>query len=347
MACEINHNIRLVGAAKSRMPKRIANSRSKFPNSETLSKALTSILCGNRDSNDQVRVLDRQPNVYASTFPTEFVTCLLADGSKMQLFCKYEAGRTHKVHGHRGDVAYEADVYHHVLRPLQVSAPKFYGRYVDDETGDTWLILESLAESVRVTKTCDPVAMRKAARWIGRFHADSEMRLAKFPRSLLKRYDTKYYLGWVRRTFEFTRHLHQRFHWLGTLCERFESAVIPLLLAPPQTVIHGEYYPSNILFNDGIISPVDWESAAIAVGEIDLACLTEEWPAGAIKQCKLEYQRGRWPNGWPSEFERTLSAAQLYLFFRWLGDRQEWTISRNSLGYIKQLRSAGEKLGLI
>lgn len=329
------------------MSKAVPSSRSQLPSLRKLREALSAILCRNGATTNQISVLDRQPNVRASTFPTEFVTCLLADGAKMELFCKYQAGRTHKVHGHRGDVAYEAEVYRHVLQPLRVSTPKFYGTHVDKETDDTWLILESLAASERLAKSSDPGAMRMAARWIGRFHADSEMHLGNSSMRSLKTYDTEYYLGWVRRTFKFTRHLHERFRWLETLCARFESAVIPLLLSPPFAVIHGEYYPSNILFRDGIVCPVDWESAAIAVGEIDLACLTEEWPAAVIEQCQVEYQQARWPDGSPSVFEQTLNAAQLYLFFRWLGDRQEWTAARESLGYIKQLRSAGEKLGLI
>src|SRR5262249_9423492 len=199
----------------------------------------------------------------------------------------------------------------------------------------TWLILESLSASERVAKSSNHRAMRMAAGWIGRFHAASEMHLGNCSMPSLKTYDAEYYLGWVHRTFEFTRHLHSRFRWLEPLCARVESTVIPQLLSAARVVIHGEYYPPNILFRDGIVSPVDWESAAIAAGEIDLACLTEEWPAAVMRQCQVEYQRARWPSGSPAAFERTFSSAQLYVFFRWLGDCQEWTAARGAVGYLK------------
>ena len=57
-----------------------------------------------------------------------------------------------------------------------------------------------------------------------------------------------------------------------------------------ETVIHGEFYPKNVLIHDGIVCPIDWESTAISVGEIDLAALTENWSEEIVQQCKIEYQ---------------------------------------------------------
>jgi thiamine kinase-like enzyme len=197
-----------------------------------------------------------------------------------------------------------------------------------------------------VRSTPEPTPMDLAARWIGQFHRVSEERLSRVPMPFLIRYDAEYYLGWARRTSLFAGRWHQRFPWLRTLCERFEELVVLLLTAPP-VLIHGEYYPKNILFSNGIVHPVDWESAAIAAGEIDLAAVTENWPAEVARQCELEYQRVRWPEGSPADFERRLCAARLYLSFRWLGDRPDWTTHQRYLHSFAQLRSAGERLGLI
>ncbi len=188
--------------------------------------------------------------------------------------------------------------------------------------------------------------MGLAARWIGRFHGAYEERLSHVLMPFLNRYDAEYYLGWAHRTSLFAGHWHRRFPWLSTLCERFEEFVAPLL-TPPPTVIHGEYYPKNVLFRGGTVYPVDWESAAVATGEIDLATLTEGWPAEIVRECELEYQRARWPEGSPADFERRLAAARLYLPFRWLGDRPDWTTHETALWRFEQLRSAGERLGLI
>src|SRR5947208_9976074 len=84
---------------------------SRFPDRKTLEAALTAMGGGG-----PVAVLLRRRNEYASTFPTEVVTCRLADGTERRLFCKYAAGRSQRDHGHRGDVAYEARVYRHLLQ---------------------------------------------------------------------------------------------------------------------------------------------------------------------------------------------------------------------------------------
>ena len=121
--------------------------------------------------------------------------------------------------------------------------------------------------------------------------------------------------------------------------------MVVLLKSAPPVLIHGEYYSSNILYRNEIVYPVDWESAAMAAGEIDLAALTERWPPEIVRQCELEYQRARWPEGSPADFERTLAVAKLYLHFRWLGDRPESTVAEYQLWRFEDLHSVSERLG--
>ena len=313
----------------------------RLPNLQILSAGLTSVL------RSQVTILDRQPNVYSSTFPSEIVRCWVDDGSELRLFCKYAAHHSDNACGHRGGVAYEAAVYRHLLQPSPVSTPTLYGAYTDVSTGDTWLVLEYIDKSSRLHHARGTLApMGLAARWIGRFHRVSEERLSHAPMPFLISYDADYYLGWVRRTSLFAGHLHQRFPWLRTLCERAEDFIALVLTSSP-AVIHGEYFPKNVLFRGGTVYPVDWESAAVGAGEIDLVTLTDNWPAEIARQCEVEYQRVRWPGGSPADFERSLCAARLYLHFRWLGDRPKWTTHPRYLRNFVQLRSAGERLGLI
>jgi thiamine kinase-like enzyme len=315
----------------------------QFPDLHTLMVGLTSVLNAHGSTHGQVTILERQPNFPASTFPAEIVSCRLEDGSERRLFCKYTAGRSHNSSGHRGGVAYEAAVYQHVLQPSKTSVPTFYGCFPDVKTGEMWLILEYLDKSLRLKNTRRLAVLSQGAAWIGNFHVRSEARLSLAPIPSLNKYDAEYYRGWARRTSLFAGRRHRRFAWLAALCERFED-VIPLLLNLPLTIIHGEYYPPNILWRDGVIYPVDWESAAIAVGEIDLAALTEGWPPEFVQQCELEYQRARWPEGSFTGFERRLAAARLYLHFRWLGGQ---TDRDTSLSRFERLRCEGERLGLI
>jgi Phosphotransferase enzyme family len=315
-----------------------------LPDVQTLTRDLTSVLRGQWSPDAQLIILQREPT-NEGTFPTEIVTCQRDDGATVQVLCKYTAGHSHDAHGHRGGVAYEATVYRHVLQPLAVSTPTLYGVHTDRRTGETWLILEYVNASLRLEHAPAPAGVIMAARWVGQFHAANEARLSSTPMPFLNTYNPAYYQGWARRTSRFGGPVLQRFPWLTTLCERYGVANT-LLLAPPVTIIHGEYYPKNVLYRDGIIYPVDWESAAIAAGEIDLACLTDGWPAETVRACELAYQQARWPHGSPAAFTQRLAAARLYMHFRWLGDRPEWTTRKQSWRF-EHLRSAGEQLGLI
>jgi aminoglycoside phosphotransferase (APT) family kinase protein len=233
-----------------------------------------------------------------------------------------------------------------VLLPLRVSSPGFYGLYKDEKTGAKWMTLEYLDQAVRFSKSEDPDAVIQAAQWIGRFHVEAETFLQKISRTSLIVHDEEYYLGWARRTLLFSGPLLRRFAWLPSLCERY-SQMATLLPAKSKTVIHGEYYKENILFQGGIIRPVDWQSAAIAAGEIDLAFLTDKWSHDIVEEFELAYQRARWAERVPEDFQRVLRLAHLYQQFLWLGDRPERTVDDRCAWRFGRLKTEGERLGLI
>ena len=162
--------------------------------------------------------------------------------------------------------------------------------------------------------------LRKAAKWIGHFHADFAARANGF--SQITRYDASYYRGFVDRVVEFSKGRHRRYPWLIPVCDRADEFIGQLLATQP-TMIHGEFYPGNILYGKGRICPVDWESAAVGPGELDLASLTEGWSARLVAGCEREYAAARWPGGAPTAFRRTFAAARLYWAFRWLGDTRK------------------------
>ncbi len=323
-----------------------ANARSPLPEPQALTVVLNSIFGGNGSSHGPVTIVNREFNVFESTFPSEILMCRFDNGSELQLFCKYSTDEHFDSHGHRGDVEYEAAVYRHLLDPLELSRPGFYGARTDPTTGQTWLFLEYLEHDFRLGKAPDPNAMRLAARWIARFHALHEERLSRPSLGFLNRYTNEYYRGWANRTGDLTSNVHDRFPWLPVVCERF-PALIAHLLEQPATIIHGEYYSHNVIFRDGKIYPVDWQSAAIAVGEIDLAALTAAWPAETVEECVVEYRQTRWPRGCPASFQKTLDAARVYLDLRWLGDPSECNTPEGRLEYLEDLRALAERLGLI
>src|SRR5437773_868029 len=171
----------------------------KFPDFESLRAGLGQVLASNGSGASQFNIQDRKPIVSASTYPSEVVSCQVGDG-ELKIYCKYAAGLGDASYGQRGGVPYEAEVYRLVLQHSGFSLPKFYGAYMDPGTGDTWLILEYLEDTLRLTKGPQPESVLAAAQWIGRFHAANETRASSPAFSSLKRYDMGYFEGLVRRT---------------------------------------------------------------------------------------------------------------------------------------------------
>ena len=140
------------------------------------------------------------------------------------------------------------------------------------------------------------------------------------------------------------------------MCRKFETTV-PSLLDASQTVVHGEYFGLNIVYQNGTTWPADWQSTAIAPGEIDLASLTHSWPRPVVRRCEREYRKARWPDRIPDDFEEVLAAARLYVNFRWLGDPGLMTpsiapsgrpgVPKRSKKFLKDLYAAGKALGWV
>jgi hypothetical protein len=328
---------------------------SETPCSEPLRSALLRILAGHGIPREEVEFVQRIEHERVSSNYSNVISCGLADGRVLRLFGKYAESSPTDGHGgfgygHWGGVAYEAEVYSQVLRHATVTCPKFYGVYRDEETGQFGLFIEYLEGGWFVTSHSDPEqSMRRASRWLGRFQAESARHVGNGSWPFLKRYDSEYYSGWARRTSQFAGDLHQRYPWLAGLCERFDEAVAILQGSPP-TVIHGEFYPHNVLYHGESgesIYPLDWESAAVASGEIDLAALTEGWSEDFVLSCFDDYVSSRWPDDPSAGDLRRFTAAQLFLQFRWLGDQEDWTRDEENSHRFEMMHISSEKLGLL
>ncbi|HKS36962.1 MAG TPA: hypothetical protein VJW76_07225, partial [Verrucomicrobiae bacterium] len=116
--------------------------RSILPDLLTLTKRLTAGLHDSAGNGSAVKVVKRTRPHFMSTFPNEMVTCQWPGGRKRRVFIKYGANCNHSAWGHRGDLAYEAEVYQRVLRPLLEFRPRCLGAHTYPETGETALFLE-------------------------------------------------------------------------------------------------------------------------------------------------------------------------------------------------------------
>jgi hypothetical protein len=277
----------------------------------------------------------------ASTHAAELVTCRTGAGALHTLYCKRGAGAGPESYGHRGGVPYEALVYEHLLAAVpEATAPRFFGAAADPATGETILLIEHLSAVERLHTAADPGAMARAARWLGAFHAACSP-----PPAFLRRHDASYFQGWAERARSFVRE-PSRYPWLDGAVEGF-AAWAWRLAEGADTVIHGEFYPKNVLVADGSVHPVDWESAAAGPGTIDLASLVQGWPPETAAECTEAYVEARWGGEAPAGFGEMLEAAHLHLLLRWLGDRPSWTNLDDSACRFAEVRAAAQRLGVL
>jgi aminoglycoside phosphotransferase len=293
-----------------------------LPATEALTRGLAAVLGGD------VKVLGREPNANAGRSPSELVTCL-ASGEILRLFCKYENGRA--------ALAYEASVYREVLEPAGVASARFYGTHAAD--GSMWLVLGDLGELPHLSEIGDFESMVAAAGWLGRMHGSCEAK------PFLRELRADDHLAFMHEAQAEAALARDEAPWLIRLGERYRE-LAPRLLSGDKVVCHGDFYTHNILVDEGRVYPVDWEEAALDVGETDLACLTDGWPVRYARACELAYAEARWPGGAPSDFDARVGLARLSLFFFNVA-RRKWLDEGKYEAYLAKLRRAGTELGLI
>lgn len=281
----------------------------------TVSAALACAL-GSAGIRGELGAVSRRENVYESTHRSEVIDCQIDGAVVPPLLCKYGPAEDTDHLGLRHGLAYEAEVYRHVLAGLPGPA-RFFGSYTDPEHGLTWLFLEYLDEGWQLDLGPE-TAIVDAAAMMGELHrAAAGCALGDGLR--LNRYTEGYFRRCLAHADRQTAAWRHRVPGYKHLVERFEAA-LPSLMSAPQTVVHGEFTPHNVVWAHARPRVVDWEQAAVGVGEIDLAALTDDWDEDLAAGAARAYTEHRWPNGPEHDFSATLAAARLYWLFRWLSD---------------------------
>lgn len=179
-------------------------------------------------------------------------------------------------------VGREAHVYRHLLAPLGLSVPRYVGTVRRGET--VWLVLEAV-DGRRLHR--HPGSLWRAARWLGHFHRVGRELLVRRARKRLPVLDLAHY-------------------------ERSSLQDAQVLLKRP-TLLHGDFTPRNILVEGEAVHPLEWGSAAVGAGEVDLARLVEDQAQALREEALTAYSRARWPQGEPEGFPRAMRAAEAYL----------------------------------
>jgi aminoglycoside phosphotransferase (APT) family kinase protein len=311
--------------------------------------------------------MERRPSAYRTSFPLEELNVSLEKRGPLQLMFKnlsrqslLRAARIAKpmfLH----DPEREIETYRLLLNPAQIGAPIYYGSIVDRAASRYWLFIERV-KGKELYQIGDLSTWQQVARWLAVMHDRFASTFGPLdppaPSSLLK-YDRVLYERWMDRAREFLKPTalspdeRQR---LERLAKRYGD-VVERLLALPRTVIHGEFYASNVLVEEtpaGLrVCPVDWELAAWGPGLLDLAALTAgSWTEEQKRVLALAYRDALTPaKGWPPDVDTFLAAldcCSLHLAVQWLGWSPEWSPPpEHAQNWLAEALRRSEKLGLV
>ena len=234
-----------------------------------------------------------QPSPYRTSFPLERVEVTLEGGKVLDLACKRldweglePAARMAKprfLH----DPEREPAVYAEVLPQAPPGPPRCFGTVA--EPGCHWLFLEQV-EGRELFQVGERDLWEEAARWLARFHVATAPDLDRHRvAGRLIDHDAAFYRQWIERAEKFAS---QRGDGSAAAVARLRShhdQAVEALLAQPRTVLHGEFYASNVLvahpncikfsssqrensmqFGEAVrVAPVDWELSAVGPGLSD------------------------------------------------------------------------------
>lgn len=304
-------------------------------------KGLISTLLANSGGDARrVRAIEHRASSAPSTFALEEVDVVVDDGELLRLILKVggAAGAVAKARLSKPlflhDPLREIEVYRHLLasRP-QLDTAELHGTIVEPEHDRYWILLERAA-GTELDRVESPAVWRAASRWLADMHIEFGG-LVAYPSTpgltRLLRSDSDFLRMWMTRALSIVRAQSTMLpdalrRGADRLALRYDR-VIDRLLALPETVIHGEFHPANILVrrdDEGErFCVVDWEMAAIGPHLLDLAALVSGAPESLRHEVALAYREAL-----PEEvqqmsskegFLEDLAFCRLHLAVQWLG----------------------------
>jgi hypothetical protein len=293
-------------------------------------------------NDDDIVNIERRLNDYHSSFAIEELTVHYENGYRLPLIFKnlspdglLEYARQIRPHFSYHS-AREIIVYRHVLAGAGLGTPICYGAHIDSENERYWLLLEKvvgnpLAKTGEFSIWCD------TARWLADMHCRlTEVKAHPQIAQNLLHYDEDFFNAWIDRAdlvsnlrADCATNGHLEVGRLTAQCRR----AVRRICALPQTFIHGEFYASNVLIGsrDGRvrICPIDWETAAIGPGLLDLAALVAgNWNEECRTELALAYYKALDPatrhDFSYDEFCHALRCCRLFMAVKWLGWSSDW-----------------------
>ena len=293
-----------------------------------------------------VRRIERALYEYHSSFAIEVIEVEVADGAKRSLIFKDlspvamlpEARRVRP----RGiyEPQREVIVYREILSKADLGTAFCFGSLVDPIADRFWLLLEKVDGNELYT-IGDLSVWCHVARWLAQMHSQFSTRPSKREHDgALLKYDEDFFARcWDRAKLQLKHHAAagivdpEIVRFIGAEYRRAAARICEL----PRTLIHGEFYPSNVLVSgcdrDFRICAIDWETAGIGTGLVDLAALVSGgWTQSEREQLSRAYfdeltggeLTGIHAVGDFETLQRDLLACRLHVAVWWLGWTSDW-----------------------
>lgn len=244
----------------------------------------------------ELTLISRVEGEYESTHPIEDVSVSTED-DVLDLVCKYSPPSTDPVTGHSRGAAYEGEIYQRAFPNPDLATPVCYGTFGLGGSVDC-IVLEHVP-GYRIHHSVYPRGLVDVCGDLGGFHSGGVGSLPA-AHNVFNRSHFSRLMSEAERLPGVTARLGRR-----------GSMVVDTLANAPRALIHGELYPQNVLINEDGPVVIDWESAGIGPGVLDLAVLTQgSWDPDLVDECEEVYWRERGATV-PMWGRRNLAAARI------------------------------------
>lgn len=225
------------------------------------------------------------------------------------------------------DLHREITMYRHVL-PGVAGPATYHGHHSTGSPDHGAVLVIERVTGLELNDVGDVDVWARAAQWLGRFHAQHRTRPAGVPVIV---HDTELRGRWHDRAVTAAASLGRDVRsQVLELAELYATRAARHLTSSPVALIHGEFYPSNVIVGDAHldggrgparICPVDWETTGLGPALIDLAALTTgDWEASDRDRVTGAYVHAAAEHGLVfDDFDTDLAACRLQLAIQWLG----------------------------
>jgi hypothetical protein len=297
------------------------------PSDERLGEVLQELLV--RAGVGTLAAVTRKRSAYRSSYPLEELDVRLREGGELHLAFKRIERRGLSRDGRLAkpsflfDARREAAVFSSVLPAAPQGPPRYLGSVPSDGGRGCWLFIEWVPGR-ELYQVGELALWVEAASWLADLHVALAPDLERHVRQgRLLEHDATHYRCWLARAREFAAlagRSSEAARFLDWLAARHDEPV-EVLLELGQTVLHGDFYASNVLVageaQAARVAAVDWELAGAGSGLIDLAALISgDWTDAQRSEMTDAYASR--PGVAPFS-SRELDFARLELAVQWLG----------------------------